>query len=65
MELPRAPLERIMRNAGAERVSGDAVEALRSEVEDVAKELANEAVQASKHADRKTIKRDDVHLASH
>lgn len=65
MELPRAPLERIMRNAGAERVSGDAVEALRAEVEDVAKELANEAVQASKHADRKTIKRDDVHLASH
>ncbi|MDY6771579.1 MAG: histone family protein [Candidatus Nanohaloarchaea archaeon] len=64
MELPRAPLERIMRNAGAERVSEDAVEALREAAEEVADDLAREAVQASKHADRKTVKRSDVRLAA-
>lgn len=64
MSLPRAPLERIMRKAGAERVSGDAVEALRDDVEELADEMAIEAVKAAHHAGRKTVKESDIKLAS-
>lgn len=64
MSLPLAPLERVMRNAGAERVSGDAVDALRDAVEEVAADLASEAVQAAHHAGRKTVKKSDIDLAA-
>lgn len=64
MELPRAPLERIMRQAGAERVSEDAVEALRESVEEVADDVAQDAVESAGDDDRSTVQRDDVHAAS-
>ena len=61
--LPLAPLERLMRKAGAERVSEDAVAALREVIEDMAQAVADEALRASRHANRRTIKRDDIELA--
>jgi len=61
--LPLAPLERLMRKAGAERVSEDAVSALRDVVEDMARDAADEALRAARHARRRTIKREDVELA--
>ena len=62
-ELPLAPLKRILKNAGAERVSDDAVEALRDEVEDQAHDLAQKARDYAHHAKRKTVQREDVTAA--
>ncbi|MCJ7429482.1 MAG: NFYB/HAP3 family transcription factor subunit [Candidatus Nanohaloarchaeota archaeon QJJ-5] len=62
-ELPLAPLKRILKRAGGERVSDDAVEALRDEVEDRALEMAQRAREYAKHADRKTVQREDVMAA--
>ncbi|MCJ7450510.1 MAG: NFYB/HAP3 family transcription factor subunit [Candidatus Nanohaloarchaeota archaeon QJJ-9] len=63
-ELPLAPLKRILKRAGGERVSDDAVEALRDEVEDRALDLAKTARDYAKHADRKTVQREDVRAAT-
>ncbi len=64
MEIPRAPLERIMRNAGADRVSEEAVEILKDAAEDVADDIAQEAVDKSREEGHSTVKRVDVRLAS-
>ncbi|MDY6777371.1 MAG: histone [Candidatus Nanohaloarchaea archaeon] len=62
-ELPLAPLKRILKRAGGERVSDDAVEALRDEVEDRALELAERSREYAQHANRKTVQREDVMAA--
>ena len=59
-ELPLAPVKRIIKQAGAERVSEDAVEELRDELEDHASERARDAKQMAEHAGRKTVQADDV-----
>lgn len=53
-----------MKKSGAERVSDDAADELRKVVEDVAERIAKNAVDLSIHAGRKTIKPEDVRLAS-
>ena len=62
-EIPTAPIARIIKEAGAERVSEDAKAALAAYVEEVAREVAKEATQVAKIAKRKTIKADDIKLA--
>ena len=61
---PSAPLERIARKAGAERVSASAVNALNEVLTEIAEHIAREAVTAAHHAGRVTIKREDIKLAS-
>ena len=63
-ELPLAPLERILKNAGANRVSEDAIMALREAVEDYAVALSEASVALAKHAGRKTVQSEDVKLAA-
>ena len=61
--IPKAPLARIMTQAGAQRISSDALDALVEILEDKANEIAMQAVKISKHAGRKTINDGDIKLA--
>lgn len=61
---PLAPLEKIARKAGAERVSVSAVKAVRDAVLDMADKIAVDAVAASHHAKRVTVKAEDIRIAS-
>ncbi len=63
-ELPVAPVDRIIRKAGAERVSEDAAEALADLLEDVGTEVSTQAMRLARHAGRKTVTAEDVRLAS-
>lgn len=59
-ELPLAPVKRIIKQAGAHRVSEDAVQELRDELERHATDRAREAKQYAEHAGRKTVQAEDV-----
>ena len=63
MAIPKAPVKRIIQNAGAERVSSDAVDALAEYLEEYAEEVSKDAVTYAKYAKRKTVKEEDVSLA--
>ena len=63
-ELSNASMERIMRKAGAERVSAGAVEKLAEAMEEYGEKLSKEAVELAKHAGRKTVKKGDIKLAA-
>ena len=62
-ELPIATVTRLIRNAGAERVSEGASEALIEELEAKADEIVKKAINLSKHAKRSTVKREDIEAA--
>jgi len=62
-DFPLAPLEKIAREAGAERVSVSAVKALKEAVLDVAEAISMDAVAASHHAGRVTVKASDIKIA--
>jgi len=62
--IPLAAMEKIMKNAGAERVSDSAKAALKSVLETLAGEISSKAVTLAAHAGRKTIKSEDVNLAA-
>jgi histone H3/H4 len=62
-ELPLAPLERLLRKAGAKRVSKRAVKELAHVISDYAYSLSTEATALAKHAGRKTIIDKDVRMA--
>lgn len=63
MDFPRAPIERIMRKAGADRVSQGAVNILKDSVESLAKEIASDSVKISEKEGRKEISKKDIRAA--
>ena len=62
-EIPKAPVARIIKESGAERVSEDAKDELAAYLEEVAREVAKEANAVAKIAKRKTVKAEDIKLA--
>ena len=62
-ELSCASLERIMKAAGAKRVSAGAVIILSEALEDFGTKISREAVELARHANRKTVKKEDIKLA--
>ena len=63
-DLGVSAMYRILKKAGAERVSDESADELRRVLENIGTEIAKKAVDMSKHAGRKTVKAEDVKLAS-
>ena len=63
-ELGLSAMYRILKKAGAERVSDESADELRRVIEEIAESIAKNAVDMSTHAGRKTIKAEDIKLAS-
>lgn len=63
--IPLAAMEKILKNAGAQRVSEEAKVALRQVLQDISLEIGEEAIKLAHHAGRKTIKANDIRLAAH
>ena len=63
-ELGMSAMYRILKKAGAERVSDESADELRRVVEELANSIAKSAVDMTSHAGRKTVKGEDVKLAS-
>lgn len=63
-ELSQSAVERIMKKAGAERISADATETLAVLMEEYGIFLAKEAKKMSDHAGRKTLRGSDIRMAA-
>jgi histone H3/H4 len=58
-----APFERILKKAGAKRVSADACEEFAKVMEEKMFKIATEAAVLAKHSGRKTIIDEDIRIA--
>jgi len=63
-ELGLSAMYRILKKSGAQRVSDESAIELRRVIEEIAEAIAKNAVDMSSHAGRKTVKAEDVKLAS-
>ncbi len=63
-ELPIAAIDRLIRKAGAERVSEDAAEELGKILSEVAIDISKQAIELAYHAKRKTVTAEDIKLAT-
>ncbi|HIE34189.1 MAG TPA: histone [Candidatus Altiarchaeales archaeon] len=63
-ELPLAPVERVMRNTGAYRISLEAVKVTADEAENYIENLVRSAQKIAMKSGRKTITSRDIKLAS-
>jgi len=64
LELAVAPMHRLCKKAGAERVSEAAAKELAKALEQVGTKIAKEALDFAMHAGRKTIKAEDIEIAA-
>jgi histone H3/H4 len=61
--IPIAAMEEILRKSGAKRVSEDAKAELKKSLELISEEITKPAFEFAKHAQRKTVKEEDIKLA--
>ncbi|MDH5449003.1 MAG: NFYB/HAP3 family transcription factor subunit [Candidatus Bathyarchaeota archaeon] len=64
LELSIAPMHRIIKKAKADRVSESAANALAVALEDIGIKIAKEAIEYAMHAGRKTVKKEDIEIAT-
>jgi len=62
--IPKAPIGRILMNAGAKRVSQDAIDTFTEILTEITEKIATRAAEISKHSGRKTIHEGDIKLAA-
>ena len=63
-ELGLSAMYRILKKSGAQRVSDESASELRRVIEEIADAIAKNAVDDANDAGRKTVKAEDVKLAS-
>jgi len=63
-ELPVAAMHRIIKKAGAERVSESGAKELARVLEEIGLKIGKDASEFSMHAGRKTVKGKDVKIAA-
>jgi len=63
-DLPIAAIDRLIRKAGAERVSEDAAMELSKILAEVATDISKQAIELARHAKRKTVTSEDIKLAT-
>jgi histone H3/H4 len=64
LEIAVAPMHRLCKKAGADRVSEAAAKELAKALEDIGVKIAKEALDYAMHAGRKTIKAEDIEIAA-
>jgi len=62
--IPKAPVARILLEAGAKRVSADAVDAFAEVITELTEKIALSASKVAQHAGRKTVQEEDIKLAA-
>ncbi|MBN2112482.1 NFYB/HAP3 family transcription factor subunit [Candidatus Woesearchaeota archaeon] len=62
--IPKAPVARILMNAGAKRVAAGAASVFTDKLEEIARKIAEDSVRIAKHAGRKTVHESDIKLAA-
>lgn len=62
--IPKAPVGRILINAGAKRVSASAVDTFTEVLTNIAEKIGVQAVKIAKHSGRKTVHEEDIKLAA-
>jgi len=62
-EFGLAVMNRLIKKAGAERVSDEASDTLRNILEEIGTNISKTAIELANHAGRKTIKPEDILLA--
>jgi histone H3/H4 len=63
-DFPILAMEKIIKKAGAERVSLSATKEMQILATDIAEKIAKNAVEMTHHAKRVTVKKEDILLAS-
>jgi len=63
-EIKVAPMHKLIKRAGASRVSEESAIALGKALEEIGIKVAKEALDFARHAGRKTVKARDIEIAS-
>jgi histone H3/H4 len=63
-EIKVAPMHNLIKRAGADRVSEESAIALGKVLENLGVKIAKEALDFAKHAGRKTVKAEDIEIAT-
>jgi histone H3/H4 len=63
-EIKVAPMHKLIKRAGASRVSEESAIALGGALEEIGIKVAKEAIDFARHAGRKTVKARDIEIAA-